>query len=271
MQSEKFIVPPLCEVPAGPFLIGSDPEFDAHARKDEVPQHTVVLPAFEIAQFPVTVAEYACAVKAHVVPAPFRWEQQLPQPTRPAVNMAWRHALAYAERLAALLDEPWHLSTEAQWEKAARGTNGRLYPWGDTWTSEQTSSFYSAIGQHPAGASPYGVQDLVVNIWQWVTSYRRPYPYDPSDGREDLTSPEDFADLKRYSDGTWTVRGARGGFNPMSPDRAAWQRVAVRGGHYPSINVEDAYGFRLLRQPTGTLAYPRDTQTKQEVKAQAER
>jgi toxoflavin biosynthesis protein ToxD len=247
MHREKFIVPPLCEVSAGSFLMGSDPEYDAHARKDEVLQHTVVLSAFEIAQFPVTVTEYACAVKARVVPAPFRWEQQLSQPTRPAVNIAWRHALAYAEWLSTLLDEPWHLPTEAQWEKAARGTDGRLYPWGDTWTAEQASSRYSAIGQHPNGASPYGVQDLVGNIWQWVTSYVRPYPYDPTDGREDLTSREDYKDVQRLPDGTWAARGARGGPNPLSPDRAAWERVALRGFHYPSINYEDEYGFRLLR------------------------
>jgi formylglycine-generating enzyme required for sulfatase activity len=247
LHREKFIIPPLCEVPAGPFLMGSDPEFDAYARKKELPQHTVVLPAFAIAQFPVTVTEYACAVKAHIVPAPLRWNQQLAQPTRPAVNMAWSHALAYAEWLSTLLDEPWRLPTEAQWEKAARGIDGHLYPWGDTWTAEQASSRYSAIGHHPTGASPYGVQDLVGNIWQWVTSYLRPYPYDPSDGREELTSPEDHADLQWYPDGTWAIRGARGGPNPMSRDRAAWERVALRGGHYPSISVEDEYGFRLLR------------------------
>jgi formylglycine-generating enzyme required for sulfatase activity len=247
MHREKFILPPLCEVAAGPFLMGSDPEHDPCARKDEMPQHTVVLPAFAIAQFPVTVTEYACAIQAHIVPAPFRWEQQLVQPARPAVNMAWSHALVYAEWLATLLDEPWQLPTEAQWEKAARGTDGRLYPWGDTWTPEQASSRYSAIGQHPAGASPYGVQDLVGNIEQRVTSYRRTYPYDPTDGREDLTTHEDHADFKRYPDGTWAVRGARGGPNPMSPDRAAWERVALRGFHYPSINYENAYGFRLLR------------------------
>jgi formylglycine-generating enzyme required for sulfatase activity len=249
MSREKFIVPPLCEVAAGPFLMGSDPEFDAHARKNELPQHTIVLPAFEIAQFPVTVAEYACAVKAHIVPVPVGWKWQLLQPTRPAVNMAWRDALAYAEWLAALLDEPWHLPSEAQWEKAARGTDGRLYPWGDTWTAEQASSRYSAIGQHPTGASPYGVQDLVGNIYQWVTSYLRPYPYDPTDGREDLTIREEPRDVNSILDfiGIFGMRGARGGFYIMSSDPVAEERVAVRSSHYPSINVEDEFGFRLVR------------------------
>lgn len=176
INREKFILPPLCLVPMGPFLMGSDPMRDLHAQESEVPQHSVMLDAFEMAQFPVTVAEYACAINAHVVPAPFQWNHQLAKLDRPVVNIAWRHALAYGDWLARTLNEPWHLPTEAQWEKAARGTDGRLYPWGDLWTVEQASAYYTPIGQHPTGASPYGVQDLLGNDNEWVTSYWFPYP-----------------------------------------------------------------------------------------------
>jgi hypothetical protein len=91
------------------------------------------------------------------------------------------------------------------------------------------------------------VQDLVGNIYQWVTSYLRPYPYDPTDGREDLTIREERKVLQRFPDGTLAMRGARGGFYVMSSDRAASERVADRSGHYPSHNVEDEFGFRLVR------------------------
>ncbi|SRR5579871_107574 len=250
MNREKFIVPPLCEVPAGPFLMGSDLAHDVHARENEMPQHTVVLLAFEIAQFPVTVAEYAYAIKAHIVPEPFDWNRQLTQPMRPIVNIAWRHALAYAEWLATITEEPWFLPTEAQWEKAARGTDGRIYPWGDTWTPERASFPYSPIGQHPTGASPYGAHDMAGNIEQWVTSYTMPYPYDPTDGREDLTVHEDNTDFKGSLSGIWAVRGSRGGSGDIPSARAVWERAAERGGHYPSINYENEYGFRLLRGST---------------------
>lgn len=249
LNREKFILPPLCAVPADPFLMGSDPAHDVNARENEFPQHTVVLDAFEMGQFPVTVAEYACAIKAHIVPAPFTWEHQLTRPDRPVVNVAWRHALAYADWLARTLDEPWHLPTEAQWEKAARGTEGCIFPWGDELPSaEQTGSYYSPIGHYPMGASPYGVQDVVGNVMQWVTSYTMPYPYDPLDGREDLTIHEDNRDMKRAPDGTRSIRGARGSYYPTVAE-GRWDRAAVRGGHWPSLNNENEYGFRVLRGP----------------------
>ncbi len=252
MNREKFILPPLCAVPAGPFLMGSDPTQDLHARDDEMPQHHVSLYAFEMAQFPVIVAEYACAIKAHIVPEPYKWHHQLTHPNRPVVNLAWRHALAYADWLARTLDEPWCLPTEAQWEKAARGTEGRIYAWGDTWTVEQASDYNSAIGQHPTGASPYGVQDLLGNVHEWVTSYVFPYPYDPTDGREDLTPHEDNKDRKQAPDGSEAARGARGGYDAFNIERRFGERAACRKYHWPSVNYEDEYGFRVVRGSRST-------------------
>jgi formylglycine-generating enzyme required for sulfatase activity len=97
------ILPPLCTIPAGAFLMGSDPTKDTRAKGDELPQHPVTLPAYQIARFPVTVAEYACFVRAGLPPPaahlrlsePRDWEQQLGTLDHPVVRVAWTNAVAY--------------------------------------------------------------------------------------------------------------------------------------------------------------------------------
>ena len=121
----EVILPPICDVPAGEFLMGSDPKQDKEAEDNEKPQHWVTLPAFQIARFPVTVAEYACFVRAGGK-EPQRWTRDIGHVTwqeqhqarfdHPVVCVSWQDAMAYAAWLAKLTDEPWRLPTEAEWE-----------------------------------------------------------------------------------------------------------------------------------------------------------
>ena len=150
----------------------------------------------------------------------------------PVVEVTWRGAREYCA---------WHgkrLPSKAEWEKAARGTDGRKYPWGNglpDGTRARFGSTYNAtvpVGSYPAGASPYGVLDMAGNVWQWVSSVYRDYPYRVDDGRESLDS------LK--------TRGTRGGSHDWSIEgltttaRGHNLSRAPRAGHH---NV----GFRCAR------------------------
>src|SRR5262249_12480427 len=121
----EYVIPPLCAVPPGDFLMGSDPAADIGAYNSELPQHRVTLAAYQIARYPVTVAEYAYFVQAGQQ-EPADWQQQLRQLDHPVVRISWHDAIAYAQWLSGCAGQPWRLATEAEWEKAARGTDGRI-------------------------------------------------------------------------------------------------------------------------------------------------
>ena len=143
LNGGEMIVPPLCDVPAGPFLMGSDPQKDVNAENDEQPQHVMTLAAFQIGKYPVTVAEFVCFVRATNRRDPNEYEdietgfltwafQMVGPKTHPIVNVKWQDAADYAKWLSKRTGQPWRLPTEEEWEKAARGADGRIYPWGDT-------------------------------------------------------------------------------------------------------------------------------------------
>ena len=159
-------------VPAGAFTMGSP---DGEGYDDEHPQHTVYLDAFWIDRTEVTNAMYQQCVNAGACQANYNYGSDFNAPDQPVVGVNWHDAKAYCEWAGK------RLPTEAEWEKAARGTDGRKYPWGNQ--SPNCSLLnYSAhsgacvghttpVGSYPAGASPYGALDMAGNVWEWVSDW----------------------------------------------------------------------------------------------------
>jgi formylglycine-generating enzyme required for sulfatase activity len=245
------------EVPAGPFRMGSDKQRDSRAYDDEEPAHEVVLPAFYVARFPVTVAQFeACVRDGGVVPVDGAWERGVAN--HPVVGVSWREAVAYCEWLTRKLvgwrDTPgplagvlrrtkqaWRvvLPSEAEWEKAARGTDGRVYPYLGEFDPAKGNvgatgiGTTSSVGCFEGGASACGALDMSGNVWEWTRSARANYPYAPGEKRESMT--------RRAT----ASRGVRGG---SFGSRRQGVRAACRSGDHPGNRSPDV-GFRVVVSP----------------------
>ena len=184
--------PEMILIPAGEFLMGSDPQKDRYAENNEQPQHTLYLPDYYMAKTPMTNAQYAAFVQATGHKQPHHWEGGGPprgKEDHPVVWVTWHDAVAYCNWLSEVTGKPYCLPSEAEWEKGPRGTDGRIYPWGNQWDAKRCNSFgkgTTPVGAYPEGASPYGFLDMAGNVWEWTRSVYRGYPYNPNDGREDL-------------------------------------------------------------------------------------
>ena len=228
-------------IPAGDFLMGSDRRLDPLAYDDELPQHCVGLSSYRISRTPVTNAQYQRFVVATGHPAPLHWENgRCPagKERHPVVYVSWHDAQAFCTWAGC------RLPSEAEWEKSARGTDGRLYPWGDVGPDESVCNYNmdvgdtTPVGHYPENVSPYGLVDIAGNVWEWTASLwgreaRKPdfvYPYTREDGREN----------KEADDGL--LRVVRGGafFNFDNQVRCAY-----RHAQEPNYR-EDTVGFRVV-------------------------
>lgn len=258
--------PRWCDVAAGPFLMGSAGDAEAYPR--ECPQHVVDLPAYRVARYPVTNMQWQrfvwdrgygerrwwsdagwAARQAHGWEGPRSWaDTGWPgnAPNRPVVSVSWYEAEAFCRWLSARLGYAVRLPTESEWEKAARGCDGRRYPSGGDSDSDachvlsqgarQEEDAPSPVGCYPRGRSPYGCEDLVGNTYAWTRSRWGPaeeepafgYPYDPADGREAPGS-DDFL----------VVRGGAWCFPPRNA------RCAYRGKDRPAEGFRNV-GVRLV-------------------------
>ena len=199
-------VPELVKVPAGPFLMGSSA--DPQTQSDEKPQHTLTLPDYWIGKTPVTNAQFRPFVesdgyrdqaywtrlgwqwrKGEKLVKPLYWDdKQWNGADYPVVGVSWFEAVAYCRWLSKQVGIEFRLPIEAEWEKAARGADGKIYPWGNTWEQGRCNSREAGlkrttpVGKYPTGASPYGALDMAGNVWEWcATQWQKPYPYQLED------------------------------------------------------------------------------------------
>jgi len=175
---------PMVLVPAGEFIMGSDEGSD-----HETPTHRIYLDAYYMDRHEVTVGQYAKFLQATGMNPPPMWTT-MDKPAhqkRPVVNVDWTDANKYCEWTGK------RLPTEAEWEKAARGTDGRIYPWGneppdplkanygkDKWDNHNALML---VGELKDGQSPYGIDDLAGNAWEWVSDWYDPGYYATSPSR----------------------------------------------------------------------------------------
>lgn len=208
-----------------------------------IPPERLPVGRFWITRTPVTNAQYAAACAATGARAPAHWQSSQPPAgllDHPVTYVDWFAALAYARWAGA------RLPTELEWERAARGDDCRLYPWGDQAPTAQLANFGAQVGSttsvqaYPKGASPFGCADMAGNVWEWTSSLAWPYPYRASDGREVASAP-----------GPRVVRG--GAYNHTAPDI----RCSARDKLFPGAC--DLYiGLRLVRDVPPPQGDPHD-------------
>lgn len=221
---------PMLLVPLGEFVMGSNDNMAAAK-----PAHTVYLDAFYIDKFEVTNAQYLECVEAGMCTAGGGTRLRNPIfSEHPVMDVTWYHAFDFCEWREA------RLPTEAEWEKAARGTDERRFPWGnDPVTCElarygDCGWFTVPVGQHPAGVSPYGVHDMAGNAWEWTNDWYDEdyYSYSPA---ENPTGPGEGTGWKSTRGGAW--------FYHADLMTAIWRN------HAP-VDVGYSYlGFRCARTP----------------------
>jgi formylglycine-generating enzyme required for sulfatase activity len=251
--------PQLVKIPAGKFLMGSTKEQAAQAIKDgadrkwvqyEQPQHTVELSEYSIGKYPITNREYQAFVREAKYNPPRGWDgdQFLAEKgSHPVVNVSWNDADAYCKWLGDKTKKNYRLPTEAEWEKAARGEDGRVYSWGDNFDSKKANTSEAKIGDtsdvgqfSPRGDSPYGCADVIGNVWEWCNDWFKEdeYKQRQSSVEKDPSGPKDGQ-----------ARVLRGGSFDYDLGDA---RCAGRSRIDPD-NSNNVIGFRVASSPIISL------------------
>ena len=230
--------------------MGSDPQVDPRAFDNErwsasSDQGMVDLPVFYIGRYEVTVAQFRAFVEATAFRADAHALGRALD--HPVGFVSWPDALAYCRwlettlrdwphsppQLSRLLRDGWRvtLPTEAQWEKAARGTDGRIFPWGNEPRQDRANfrgTSVTPVGSFACPECPFDLSDMSGNLWELTRSPYRPYPYDPT-----------IDDVDLDADALWVMRGGSFGDSDQNI------RAAIRGGVDPGAR-RPFIGFRVV-------------------------
>jgi formylglycine-generating enzyme required for sulfatase activity len=243
----------MVHVPAGDFYMGSRDSDDANADNDEKPMHSVHLDDFWIDQSEVTNEQFARFLneegnqeedgvswvnvedeESNIIYEEGQYRPRNGYEDHPVTHVSWYGAQSYCQWAGK------RLPTEAEWEKAARGTDGKIWPWGNDWDEDKVNAkdagpgHTTAVGSYPDGASPYGCMDMAGNAWEWVADwYQRDYyqaapdhnPQGPNQGAS-----------RSVRGGSWALPQ---GLN----------RCASRFGFLPWVRRDDL-GFRCASTPS---------------------
>jgi sulfatase modifying factor 1 len=254
-RPDRFVSPrdgkEMILIPAGEFIMGSDT-----GSENQKPQRKVYLPDFYISRHPVTNAEFEAFVNAtgRVTAAENEGEGEVWIPDKgifayTVKGADWRHPCGPRSGIAGKEDHPvvqvsWHdavaycewagkrLPAEEEWEKAARGTDARAWPWGDEWepgwcNAQERVGSTTRVGRYsPEGDSPYGVADMAGNVWEWTADWYKAYP-------GSTYSEDEFGEKYRVvRGGSWL-------------NRVSGTRCAVRFRNAPD-SWDNAVGFRVV-------------------------
>ncbi|MGI6377001.1 MAG: formylglycine-generating enzyme family protein [Anaerolineae bacterium] len=216
--------PAMVYVPGGTFVFGS------MDKAEESPRQEAQIDGYNIDRYPVTNTDYQVYVQATGAEAPRHWEEGVipaGKENHPVVWVTWEDANAYCAWAGK------RLPTEMEWEKAARGQDGRKYPWGDAFSSANVNSSESglrdtsSVDRYAAGASPYGAEDMVGNVWEWTADWFDAY-------RGSLYYMDRFGETHRaYRGGSWF-------------DGADSVTTTTRGSGEPTFKFS-TLGFRCAR------------------------
>jgi len=225
----------MVKIPGGPFIMGYD-----HRHPDEKPSHTISIPAFFIDRYEVTNEQYKQFIGDTHRRPPDDWingDYPLENNKHPVAFVSWYDAHDYCSWAGK------RLPTEEEWEKAARGTDGRLYPWGNEFDPKKAnmpqshSTGTTPVGSFPQGRSPYGLYDMAGNVWEWTESWATPYPGSPIPtahyftGEYKVLKGGSWVDCSFYRCGISALTFNRGYFKPQTKNQGFGFRCAKNAEH----------------------------------------
>ena len=219
-------------VPSGEFIMGSNERWD-----DEAPEYIESVDKFYIDRYEVTNAEYEKFTYDTKREEPYHWPNgKVPKNKKnhPVIYVNWHDASEYCK---------WkgkRLPTEQEWEKAARGDSGNIYPWGNTWAINKSNHPYKGstgtepVGSYPNGKSPYGLYDMSGNVWEWVDSFYLPHP------GNNINRGEYGMDKRVLKGGSW--------FDCLSYGCGLSAPTFNRSFFTPEVK-NNSFGFRCAKSP----------------------